>query len=214
MAYAQRLERDADAGVREAFKVLHQGLSCLAGQITATDSHSTNIAAQLTSNWEQLARRLSEIRVDFDQSHRMLDARLSAAEKIAEYNSSALEHALEKIEAFARQRAVAQVENQRQAGRQEQVLERLSDAFLRLEKRTAGPTNLTHRLEAGGARRSSAWPISKKPDHSAAPLLSALQDLSHRSLEALEKDHGALRRNCARTRSSRRCSHRKWLNHA
>ena len=52
MAYAQRLERDVDVGVKEAFRVLHQGLSCLAGQITATDSHSAHIAAQLTNNWE------------------------------------------------------------------------------------------------------------------------------------------------------------------
>jgi localization factor PodJL len=189
MAYAQRLERDADAGVKEAFKVLHQGLSCLAGQITATDSHSANLAAQLTSNWELLARRLSEIRVDFDQSHRMLDARLSAAEKIAEYSSSSLKHALEKIEAFARQRAVDQVENQRQAGRQDQVLERLSDAFLRLEKRLPD-TNLTHRLEAV-EQAIVGLADQKKPDHSGAPLLAALQALSHR-LEALEKDHGAL----------------------
>ena len=189
MAYAQRLEHDADAGVKEAFKVLHQGLSCLAGQITATDSHSANLAAQLTSNWELLARRLSDIRVDFDQSHRMLDARLSAAEKIAEYSSSALEHALEKIEAFARQRAMDQVENQRQAGRQEQVLERLSDAFLRLEKRLPD-TNLTHRLEAV-EQAIVGLADQKKPDNSVAPLLPALQALSHR-LEALEKDHGDL----------------------
>src|ERR1700679_439356 len=135
MAYAQRLERDAEVGVKEAFKVLHQGLSCLAGQINASDSHSVHIAAQLTNNWEQLARRLSEIRLDVDESHRVLDARVSAAEKASDYSSSALDHALEKIEAFARQRAVDQAESQRQASRYEQALERLSDGFLRGAKR-------------------------------------------------------------------------------
>ena len=147
MAYAQRLERDIDAGVKEAFRVLHQGLSCLAGQINATDSHSAHVAAQLTSNWEQLARRLSEIRVDFDDSSQVLDARLSVSEKSAQYNSSALEHALEKIEALVRQRAMDQLENQRQAARHEQVLERLSDTLLRLVK-SLPDSNFTHRLEA------------------------------------------------------------------
>jgi localization factor PodJL len=187
MAYAQRLERDADVGVKEAFKVLHQGLSCLAGQITATDSHSAHIAAQLTNNWEQLARRLSEIRLDVDDSHRVLDVRLSAAEKAADYSGSALDHALEKIEAFAHQRALDRAENQRQTNRHEQVLERLSDAFLKLEKRLPD-TNIIDRLEAveqavGGLTEQ------KVPD--SAPLLPALQALSHR-LETLEKDHGDL----------------------
>ena len=186
MGYAQRLERDAEVGVKEAFKVLHQGLSCLAGQINASDSHSVHIAAQLTTNWEQLARRLSEIRLDVDESHRVLDARVSAAEKASNYSSSALDHALEKIEAFARQRAVDQAEGQRQNGRYEQALERLSDAFLRMEKRLPD-SSLFHRLEAV----EQAVAERKPADNSAAPLLSALQALSHR-LEALEKDHGDL----------------------
>jgi len=186
MGYAQRLERDAEVGVKEAFKVLHQGLSCLAGQINASDSHSVHIAAQLTNNWEQLARRLSEIRLDVDESHRVLDARVSAAEKASDYSSSALDHALEKIEAFARQRAVDQAESQRQASRYEQALERLSDAFLRMEKRLPD-SNLFHRLETV----EQAVAERKPADNSAAPLLSALQALSHR-LEALEKDHSDL----------------------
>ena len=188
MAYAQRLERDADVGVREAFKVLHQGLSCLAGQINATDSHSAHVAAQLTNNWEQLARRLTEIRLDIDESHRVLDARLSAAEKTSDYSSSALDHALEKIEAFARQRAVDQAENQRQTNRHEQVLERLSDAFLKLEKKRLPDADTGHRLEM--VEQAVAHLMAqKKLDN--APLLSALQALSHR-MEALEKDHGDL----------------------
>lgn len=187
MAYAQRLERDADVGVREAFKVLHQGLSCLAGQINATDSHSAHVAAQLTNNWEQLARRLTEIRLDIEDSHRILDARLLATEKACDYSSSALDHALEKIEAFARQRTVDQAENQRQTNRHEQALERLSDAFLKLEKRLPD-ADTGHRLEAV-EQALAHLNAQKKPDN--APLLSALQALSHR-MEALEKDHGDL----------------------
>jgi localization factor PodJL len=184
MAYAQRLERDADVDVKEAFRVLHQGLSCLAGQITATDSHSAHVAAQLTSNWEQLVRRLNEIRLDFDDSHRLLDVRLSAAEKTSDYTTSALDHALEKIEAFARQRAIDMTENQRQIGRHEQALERLSDAFLRMEKRLPD-SHFTDRLEAV---EQAVGNLAEQKQTESAPLLSALQALSHR-LERLEDDH-------------------------
>ena len=189
MAYAQRLERDADAGVREAFRVLHQGLACLAGQISATDSHSAHVAAQLTSNWEEMARQLGDLRVEVDTSRRVLEARLSATEKGAQYGSSALDHALEKIEAIARQRAMDQAESQRQASRHEQLLERLSDAFLRLEKRVP-ESNFSHRLEAV-EQATSGLAEQKKTDQPAGPLLTALEALSQR-LEALEKDRAAL----------------------
>ena len=189
MAYPQRLERDIDSGVREAFRVLHQGLSCLAGQISATDRHSAHVAAQLTSNWEEMARRLGEMRVDLDTSCRVLEARLSASEKSAHYNSSALDHALEKIEAFVRQRAMDQAESQRQTNRHEQLLERLSDAFLRLEKRMP-EANLASRLEA--LEQAVRGPDERKePDQPASPLLAALETLSQR-LEGLEKDRASL----------------------
>ncbi len=189
MAYAQRLERDADAGVKEAFRVLHQGLSCLAGQINATDSHSAHVASQLTSNWEEMARRLSDMRLDLDTSRRMLDARLAASEQTGHYTSSALEHALEKIEAFARQRNLDLAENQRQAGRHEQLLERLSDAILRLEKRLPEP-NIGDRLETV-EQAIAGLTEEKRAENSAGSLVSALEALSQR-LEALEKDRASL----------------------
>src|SRR5579863_8450971 len=189
MAYAQRLERDADAGVREAIRVLHQGLSCLAGQINATDSHSAEVAAQLASNWEEMARRLGDMRLDLDTSRRVLDARLAASEKAAHYNSSAVEHALDKLEAFARQRNIDQAENQRQAGRHEQLLERLSDAILRLEKRLPEP-NIGGRLETV-EQAVAGLAEEKKTDRSAGSLASALEALSQR-LESLEKDRASL----------------------
>jgi localization factor PodJL len=136
MALAQRLDREtSDAGIKEAVKALHQGLSCLAGQINATDSHSAYVAAQLTINWEQLARRLGDMRGDFENTRQELERRLMTAEKNAQYNVNALDHALEKIEAFAHQRAVDIVESQRQATKQDEILARLSDCFAMLEKR-------------------------------------------------------------------------------
>ena len=189
MAYAQRLERDADAGVKEAIRVLHQGLSCLAGQISATDSHSARVAGQLTSNWEEMARRLSDMRLDLDTSRRVLDARLAASEKTTQYNSSALDHALDKIEAFARQRDMDQAENQRQASRHEQLLERLSDAILRLEQSLPEP-NIGERLETV-EQAIAVLTEEKKTNDSAGSLVSALEALSQR-LEALEKDRASL----------------------
>jgi Sel1 repeat len=179
MAYPQKLERDADASVKEAVRVLHQGLSVLAGQITATDNNSAHVAAQLTSNWEQMARRLSEMRAELNDCRRVLDDRLSASEKTAHYNSSALEHALDKIEAFAIQRTMDQSELQRQAARQEQLLERLNDTCVRLEKRLPDP-NLVPRLEA-----------VEQAIAGSSPLLPALEALSHR-LKLLEDDHVSL----------------------
>jgi TPR repeat protein len=189
MAYAQRLERETDTGVREAFRALHQGLSCLAGQISATDSHSAHVAAQLTSNWEEMARRLSDMRADLDTARQVLEARLSVSEKTGQYNGSALDHALEKIEALARQRAVDQAENQRQAARHEQLLERLSEAFLRLEKRLPD-ASFADRLDTV-EQAVAGLSQQKKPDQPASPLLTALEALSQR-LEALEKDRASL----------------------
>ena len=189
MTYAQRLERDTDSGVREALRALHQGLSCLAGQISATDSHSAHVAAQLTSNWEEMARRLSDMRSDLDTSRQVLEARLSVSEKTGQFNGSALEHALEKIEALARRHAMDQAENQRQAGRHEHLLERLSDAFLRLEKRLPD-ASLIDRLDTV-EQAVAGLTQQKKPDQPANPLLCALEALSER-LEALEKDRASL----------------------
>lgn len=189
MAYPQRLERDTDSGVREALRVLHQGLTCLAGQINATDSHSAHVAAQLTDNWEEMARRLAEMRTDLDTSRRGLEARLSASEQSAQYSSSALDHALERIEAFVRQRAMDQAESQRQINRHEQLLERLGDAFLRLEKRLPDES-LGHRVE-GLEQAIAGRTEQKEPEQPASPLLAALEALSQR-LEGLEKERASL----------------------
>jgi TPR repeat protein len=189
MAYPQKLEHDADASVKEAVRVLHQGLSVLAGQITATGNNSAHVAALLTSNWEQMARRLSEMRAEVNDCRRVLDDRLSASEKTAHYNNSALEHALDKIEAVAIQRAVDQEEFQRYAARHEQLLERLSDTCQRLEKRLPD-SNLVHRLEAV-EQAIAGLTGQTMPDQSSSSLLPAPEALSHR-LTLLEDDHASL----------------------
>ena len=118
----ERLERSAaHDGIKDAVKALHQGLSRLADQITATANNSAGQVVQLTAGLEQLSNRVGQARVDSENAdkaldqridasekainHRMetaekaVDTRLSAAEKTAQFNTNALDHALEKIEA-------------------------------------------------------------------------------------------------------------------
>src|SRR6202042_1695867 len=66
---------------------------------------------------------------------RALDTRLSSVEKSSQFNTNALDHALEKIEASANQRATDQVENQKRAAQHEETLNRLEDSIARLEMR-------------------------------------------------------------------------------
>src|SRR5665213_2632990 len=141
----ERLERSAaHDGIKDAVKALHQGLSRLADQITATANNSASQVVQLTSNLEQMASRVGQARVDSEEgdkaldqrisaTERALDARLSTAEKTAQFNTNALDHALEKIEASANQRATDQVENQRRGAAHEESLNRLEDSIARLE---------------------------------------------------------------------------------
>lgn len=197
MALNERLERlersNADTGIKEAVKALHQGLSRLADQITATANNSATQATQITGNLEQLAGRVGQSRVDAEDNHKLLvvrtealEQRLAAAEKTAQFNTNALDHALEKIEANANQRATDQVENQRRAGQTEESLNRLEDSIARLEMRLPDAA-FERRLDSiehsvsGIAERLENYDPKAQFD-------AAMQALSHR-LESLEKDH-------------------------
>ncbi len=237
----ERLERSAaHDGIKDAVKALHQGLSRLADQITATANNSATQVVQLTGNLEQLASRVGQARVDSEEAdkaldqridagektitHRMetaekavdarfgatekaidtrfsvtekaidtrlstADARLAAAEKTAQFNTNALDHALEKIEASANQRATDQVENQRRSAAHEESLNRLEDSIARLEMRLPD-AEFERRLDGiersvgGMADRLTHFNPTEKFD-------ASMQALSHR-LESLEKDHSDL----------------------
>src|SRR5690348_15593150 len=77
MALNERLERlersAAHDGIKEAVKALHQGLSRLADQITATANNSAGQVGQLTSSLEQLAGRVGQARVDSENRVKALD---------------------------------------------------------------------------------------------------------------------------------------------
>jgi localization factor PodJL len=226
----ERLERSAaHDGIKDAVKALHQGLSRLADQITATANNSASQVVTLTSNLEQLAGRVGQMRVDseiadkaldarIDSSERAvaarldageraaeerieaaersvearlasLDGRLGSAEKSTQFNTNALDHALEKIEASANQRATDQVENQKRSAQHEESLNRLEDSIARLEMRLPD-AEFERRLDGiersvnGMADRLETYDPTAKFD-------TSMQAISYR-IEALEKDHADL----------------------
>ena len=170
----ERLERGGvSEGLKEAVKALHLGLSRLAEQINSTASNSTTQLAQVTANLEKLAGHVGQIWEDADNAaqllerrieiseqelgqrianaERAIEARVSAAEKIAQFNGNALDHALEKIEATAGQHAADHAESQRRATQHEESLHGLQDSIARVESLLPGP-ELDKRLD--GVERS------------------------------------------------------------
>ncbi|HEY2011394.1 MAG TPA: hypothetical protein VGH23_20565 [Rhizomicrobium sp.] len=215
MALNERLERlersAANDGMKDAVKALHQGLSRLADQITATANNSASQVVTLTANLEQLASRVGHARVDSEDADKALearidasqhaaeaglealshstDARLSSVEKTTQFNTNALDHALEKIEASATQRAIDQVEGQKRAAQHEETIHRLEDSIARLEMRLPD-ADLEHRLD--GIERSASSMAERLEKHDPAERFDAsLQAMSYR-LDALEKDHNDL----------------------
>ncbi|HEX4178830.1 MAG TPA: hypothetical protein VHY57_10345 [Rhizomicrobium sp.] len=233
MSLSDRLERlersNAHDGIKDAVKALHQGLSRLADQITATANNSANQVVTLTSNLEQLAARVDQTRTEAEDADRVLegriaalqhsvdsseraidmrvdaseraldtrmdaishtlDGRLNSVEKTAQFNTNALDHALEKIEASANQRATDQVESQKRTAQHEESLNRLEDSIARLEMRLPD-AEFERRLD--GIEHSVTGMADRLEQHDPAERFDAsLQAMAHR-LDVLEKDHNEL----------------------
>ncbi len=221
-----RLERTAaHDGMREAVKALHQGLSRLADQLTATANNSASQVVSLTSNLEQLAGRVGQGRLDSEEADRALefrinetaavmadrldaidqavdarlssldpricamDTRLAAVEKSAQFNTNALDHALEKIEASANQRAGDQVENQKRVSRHEESLHRLEDSIARLEMRLPD-AEFERRL--GGIEHSMGGMADQLKEFGSVESFDATLKVISSRLDAMEKDHSDL----------------------
>jgi len=93
----ERLERSAvHDGIKEAVKALHQGLSRLADQITATANNSAGQVGQLTASLEQLAGRVGQARVDSESRAKALDQRMDTAEMVVDARFKALEQTAQK----------------------------------------------------------------------------------------------------------------------
>ncbi len=208
----ERLERSAPGGnIREAIKALHLGLSRLADQLTANAGKSAGQMEQLTANLEKLAAHLGKVwenadsnarllnqRIDLaqieltkrlDDSERSLNARLSAAEKTTRFNTNALDHALEKIETAASQRAAELAESQRRVSQHEENLRELKESLAQLEARLPG-IKLEARLNT--IERSIGGLKETVTERGSVPAFgTAVQDVSQR-LDRLEKDHAEL----------------------
>jgi localization factor PodJL len=194
-ARLERLERSpAHESIKEAVRALHQGLSRLADQITATANNSATQLLQLNGNLEQLAGRVGQARLDFenadkalvqriDNTARAMDARLSVAEKAAQFNAEALGHALGKIEAGTNQRAADQAENQRRAAQHAESLNRLEESIARLEM---GLPDLQFERRLESVEHALSGMRLEQSGES-----GSMEALSQR-LAALEKDHGDL----------------------
>jgi localization factor PodJL len=208
----ERLERSAPGNnIREAIKALHLGLSRLADQLTVAAGKSAGQLAEVMGNIEKLAVHIGKVREDSDSAARLLNqridlaqdelaqrlqdgekslaARLSAAEKTTLFNTNALDHALEKIEAAATARAAELAENQRRASHQEEILRELKDNLAQLEARLPG-LKLESRLNGiersiGGLKEAVA---QRDP---ALAFGATVQDLAQR-LERLERDQAGL----------------------
>jgi len=183
----ERLERSAPGNnIREAIKALHLGLSRLADQLTVTAGNS---AGQLTLLNQRIDAAQSEMAQRLQDSERMLGGRLSAAEKTTLFNTNALDHALEKIEAAATERVAERAETHRRAAQHEDNFRELKDTVEQLEARLPG-LKLETRLNGiersiGGLKETVA---QRDP---ALALGAAVQELSRR-LERLERDHAGL----------------------
>ncbi|HEY8253071.1 MAG TPA: hypothetical protein VIG39_00440 [Rhizomicrobium sp.] len=132
----ERLERSAvHDGIKEAVKALHQGLSRLADQITATANNSAGQAGQLTASLEQLAGRVGQARVDSENRAKALDQRMDTAEMVVDARFKALEQTAQNVGKTLDQRL--------------EVAEKTMDARLAAVEKTAqfNTNALDHALE-------------------------------------------------------------------
>ncbi|MDE2163842.1 MAG: SEL1-like repeat protein [Alphaproteobacteria bacterium] len=193
----ERMERqNGSDSLRDAVKALHQGLSRLADQITETANQSAAQVSTLAGNLEDLAGRLGQARRDAEGAARTLDGRIAnlderirTVEKAAHSNATALERALETLEA-------------RQDVRKEdssETIARLEENVRRLEARGGTDPMIDRRLS--GIERAMSDIVSRidhgeddQPDDAEA----ALKKLAQR----LEASEAAQRQAIAELRSA------------
>jgi hypothetical protein len=114
-----------------------------AGQAGAVMALSERLFA---AGLEQLSGNVVQLQADAKGRLDTLEQRLVGAEKTTRFNTDALDHALEKIDSNANQRAIDQVEAQRRATQADQRFNRLEDSLARLEMCLPG-VDLSPRLE-------------------------------------------------------------------
>jgi localization factor PodJL len=155
----------------------------------ALETRINDTALALGSRLDTIGRSLDAQAAAVDPNFAAVDTRLSAAEKTAQFNTNALDHALEKIEASANQRAADQVENQKRAAKHEETLHRLEDSMARVEMRLPD-AEFERRLD--GIERSVGGMAGQLGEYVSADKIDAsLRAISNR-LDAMEKDYGGI----------------------
>ncbi len=158
----------------------------LAQRIMTVENVAHKNAAHLD---DRLTRFEETAGAGLDALEQRIEKRLANAEKTAESHTSAINHALEKIDTAASARAAEQVESQRRAAFVEENIQGLRDAIERMEARATDPA-LEQRL---GHVEQHLGSIIERLDREspAAPLQQSLESLTKR-LESLEQNHNDL----------------------
>jgi localization factor PodJL len=159
---------------------------------THLDDRLTRLESGTQVALDSLEKRLAAVQTGMEAGQAALEQRienrLANAEKAAQVHTSAIDHALEKIEGAAAARAADQVEAQRRAGFVEENLQGLRDAIERLE--TRGSDVVERRLDQ--VERHVGGLIERLEHHDAAAPLQEMLDTLTRRIETLEKDHTEL----------------------
>ena len=210
VALSERLTRveqhTTNDGVREAIKALHLGLSRLADQMSSTATQSTTQIASLVDNVEALANKLSQVRLEADNSSHMMGGRLATVEtrlRHVEQNegqSAALTQVSDTLDRLTARFSASDAQNQGTIARLEEQLARLearaqdpasdrrlqtiehalSDVAARLdnaERRNSGTAGLEDNLAVLAARLEAA---EKRQRDSAAELQAAIKEATAR----------------------------------
>lgn len=189
----QRVERaNANDGMREAVKALHQGMSRLADQIADTANQSATQLTSLANTVESVAGNVGEVRADSEHTMRTLDERLAqidervrGVERASYSSASTLERTVQTLEQNEAAKREDANEQHRQAAAITQLsetIDRLSARFSANEAQTAGAMSRLEENVANLEHRSADPAIDRR----LTGIENALSDIAGR-LETTER---------------------------
>jgi Sel1 repeat len=138
---------------------------------------------------EQLSGTVVQIRNDAKSRLDLLEQKFSGAEEAAQFNTNALNHALERMEILASQRALDQTQNQRRATQVEQRCDGQDESLARLET-AISDADFSRRLDTLEDKIDDTAARLNR-DESRARISASLQAVMSR-LETLEQGQAKL----------------------
>lgn len=199
---SERLKRveqqTASDSLREAVKVLHQGLSRLADQMASTANQSASQIAAVAGNVETVASKLQQARLETENAKHSLDQRVRQIEeskvlaevsaKITELAEHLQEHESETAAAVAKleqnlSRLEARANDSSLAHRVQAIEHAMSDASARIDhvdRRSSANAQWEEALRTLNERLEES---EKRQRDSAVELQSAIKDLLARHAE-------------------------------